>query len=446
MHPNPPTTPDPRLAALELRLHTRQFEVFHSPKRFRVLVAGRRFGKSELALAELLRAAKDSPNQLVWYVAPSQKFAKRTIWPRLKKLTRNLWARTPLEHQLHIELTNGSSIVVHGGFNPDNLRGDGLDFVVLDETSDLKPDVWAQSLHPALTDRKGRALFLGTPKGRNHLYDYFELAQSNPDQWASYQFTTEQGGIVDKSELESVSRSTDANTYRQEFEAQFTTIGQYRAYLSFNRESNICDTHFELSSPLIWSIDFNVDPMCMLIMQRVHDNVYVLAEIAVRSNSSTTQEACRIFVQHIEPYLKAVSRTYGVLQVQIYGDASGHQRRTSAAATDWNLIRGFFATHHTGEIQISCHFSHSNPHVRDRVNCVNARLRNHFGDSQLFISPGAKELVRDLEEVCYTVDSTGSATTELNKSDRNRTHMSDALGYYISQAFPLRGILRLPIP
>jgi hypothetical protein len=446
MRANPPTTPHPTVGTLALHLHAPQFEVFHCQKRFRVLVAGRRFGKSELALAELLRAAKDAPNRLVWYVAPSQKFAKRTIWPRLKKITRNLWASTPREQGLHIDLINGSSISVQGGFNPDNLRGDGLDFVVLDETSDIKPDVWAQSLYPALTDRKGRALFLGTPKGRNHLYDYFELAQSNPAEWASYQFTTEQGGIVEKSELESVSRSTDANTFSQEFEARFTTLGQYLAYLSFTRESNVCDTHFELSAPLIWSLDFNVDPMCMLLMQRIRDTVYVLHEIAVRSNNNTTEEACRIFVQHAEPYLKAVSRTYGVLNVQIYGDASGHQRRTSAASTDWSLIRQYFATHHRGEIQINCHFANANPYVRDRVNCVNARLRNALGEPQLFISPGAKELIRDLEEVCYAVDSTGSPTTELNKSDRHRTHMSDALGYYLSQAFPLRAKLQLPIP
>jgi hypothetical protein len=174
--------------------------------------------------------------------------------------------------------------------------------------------------------------------------------------------------------------------------------------------------------------------------------VNVLEEIVVRSNSNTTEAACHIFVQRAAPYLKVVSRVYGILNVHIYGDASGHQRRTSATSTDWSIIRQFFSTMHRGEIQLSCHFANVNPFVHDRINCVNSRLRNYFGDPQLFISPGAKELIRDLEEVCYIVDSTGSATNELNKSDRNRTHMSDALGYYISQAFPLRGKLNLPIP
>jgi hypothetical protein len=446
MHSHLPTTANPQLGTLELDLHPLQYQVFHSPKRYRVLVAGRRFGKTELALAELLRTAQNSPNRLVWYIAPTKTDAKRIIWPRLKTVTRHLWAKQPVESELRIDLINGSSIAVKGGFNPGNLVGQGLDLVVLDETADLKPDAWSQSLRPALADRQGRALFLGTPKGRNHLFDYFQSAESNPDEWASYQFTTEQGGIVQKSELLSASRTMDSNTFGQQFEARFNAIGTYRAYVAFDHAANIRDVHFEPSAPLIWSLDFNVDPMCMLIMQNVHDNVYILQEIAVRSHSSTTQEACRIFVEHATPYLKIVARTYGALNVKIYGDASGHQRRTSATDTDWNLIRQYFATHHRGEIQISCHQAKANPLVRDRINCVNSRLRNHLGDPQLFITPGAKELIRDLEEVCYTTDSTGSPTTELNKSDRHRTHMSDALGYYISQAFPLKRTLHLPIP
>jgi len=428
----------------KLSLHPRQYQVFHSPKRFRVLVAGRRFGKTELALAELFRAASSTPDQLVWYVAPSEKLAKRIVWRRLKKITRRLWAHKPSEQDLAIHLLNGSAIVVKGGFHPDSLRGEGLDFVVLDEAADLKPDLWTYSLRPSLADRQGRALFIGTPKGRNHLFNYFELAQSHPDDWAAFQFSTEEGGIVTKSELESAGRAMDANIFRQEFQAQFTAIGSYRAYLSFDRELNIRETRFEPSQPLIWSLDFNIDPMCMLLMQRIGGDVFVLEEIAVRSHANTTEEACRIFVQRAAPYMQITGRTSGALEVHIYGDASGHQRRTAATATDWNLIRQFFAMH-TGAIQISCRQATVNPRVRDRINCVNARLRNHFGQPQLFISPGCKELIRDLEEVCFTTDSTGAPTNELNKSDRHRTHLSDALGYYLSQAFPLRGTFHLPL-
>ena len=435
-----PSTPEHR--KLQLRLNPRQFQVLYSPKRFRVLVAGRRFGKTELALAELLRAARQ-PNQLIWYVGPTADLAKDIIWRRLKSITRPLWAQKPLESERRITLQNGSAIIVKGGFKPDSLRGAGLDFVVLDEAADLKADSWPYSLRPSLADRQGRALFIGTPNGRNHLFNYFEFAQSDPE-WDSFQFTTQEGGIVLPTELESAGRQMDANIFRQEFEAQFTVIGNYRAYLAFEREANLRELRFEPSQPLIWSIDFNVDPMSMLLMQRIGDNVHVLDEIVVRSNTCTTEDACRIFVERAAVYSALVGSIHGSLDVHIYGDASGHQRRTSAPATDWTLIRDFFRQFHKGAIQISCRFANINPHVRDRINCVNARLRNKFGEPQLFISPGCKELIRDLEEVCFTTDSTGAPTNELNKSDRHRTHMSDALGYYISQIFPLRGLLHLP--
>jgi hypothetical protein len=432
----------PQKYKLGFPLHPRQHQVFECPNRFRVLVAGRRFGKSELALAELVRAALHSPNRLVWYVCPSDKQAKRIIWRRLKAATSHLWSQKPLETERRIDLKNKSAILVKGAFDPDSLRGDGLDFIVLDEVADLKSHTWSDILRPSLADRKGRALFIGTPKGRNHLYDYFELAKSNPD-WASFQFTTEEGGLVDKSEIESAAREMDSNVFRRELEAQFTVIGDYRAYLAFDRDLNIREVRFEASLPLIWSLDFNVDPMCMLLMQRNADIVHVLEELVVRSQSTTTEDACRVFLQSAERYLKSAGWVGPALQVHAYGDASGHQRRTSAAATDWTLIRNFFRTFHTGAIELSCRYANLNPLVRDRINCVNARLRNSSGEPRLFISPGCKELIRDLEEVCFTVDSVGAPTCELNKSDRNRTHMSDALGYYISQAFPLRGTFHL---
>jgi len=418
-----------------LRLHPRQWEVFHSAKRFRVLVAGRRFGKTELALAEIFRAAIEGPNRLVWYVGPSEGFVKRVFWRRLKSVTRLRWAQQPSESERRIELTNGSSIVVKGAFDPDSLRGEGLDFVVLDEVADLKPSTWSYVIRPALADRQGRALFIGTPKGRNHLYDYFELAKSNPD-WGSFQFSTEEGGIVTKDELESAGREMDANIFRQEFDAQFTSIGQHRAYLSFDRQSNVREVSFAGDQPLAWSIDFNVDPMCMLLIQRIGDDINVLEEIIVRPDA-TTEKACRELIERVTPYTRLVHCGHAPLQLRIYGDASGHQRRTSGSSTDWTQIREFFYLY-KGFVQPLYYSASANPLVRDRVNCVNARLRNKYGESHLFISPACKELIRDLEEVTWSTDSTGAPTRDLNKKDRDRTHLSDALGYFVSQDFPLR--------
>jgi hypothetical protein len=435
-------THEPQSAAPRLRLHARQYEVFFCPRRFRVVVAGRRAGKTELALAEMLRAST-VPNSLIWFVAPNRNLAKEIIWDRLKSLTRPLWAEQPLEGPLRINLKNGSSIIVKGGFKPENLRGTGVDFVVLDETADLKPDAWNYSIRPALADRRGRAMIFGSPRGRNHLYDHFEFAKIDPDEWGSFHFTTAQSGMVQAIELDSVCRQMSGNAFRQEFDAEFTSIGNYPVYLSFSREANVREVRFEVSSPLIWSLDFNVDPMCMLLMQRIGDIIYVLEEIEVRSDHCTTEMACQRFVERTAPYVKLVGSYSGALEVHLYGDSSGHQRRTAAADTDWTIIRNHFRTFHRGSIDLFCHFTSVNPFIRDRINCVNARLRNAREEAQLFISPGCKELIRDLEEVCYKIDAAGAPTNDIDKSDRNRTHMSDALGYYISQVFPLRGLNKL---
>jgi hypothetical protein len=166
----------------------------------------------------------------------------------------------------------------------------------------------------------------------------------------------------------------DSNVFRQEFDAQFTTIGRHRAYLSFDRASNVCEVRFVGTEPLVWSLDFNVDPMCMLLMQRVQDDIYVLEEIVIRPDA-TTEKACRALIERVDPYTKLVHWMHAPLALRIYGDASGHQRRTAGSATDWNQIREFFHMH-KGFVEPSFYFASANPLVRDRVNCVNARLRN----------------------------------------------------------------------
>ena len=179
---------------MTVRLKPPQATVFASDQRFRVLVAGRRFGKTYLALVELFQAAWGK-GRLVWYVGPFLKQAKRIAWKPLKEMTRLYWAKTPNETDLSIELTSGGTICVRGADNYDSLRGDGLDFVVVDEYASVRPEAWTEVLRPALADREGRALFIGTPQGRNHFHQMVESAEGRPD-WKVFQFTIAEGGTV----------------------------------------------------------------------------------------------------------------------------------------------------------------------------------------------------------------------------------------------------------
>jgi hypothetical protein len=126
------------------------------------------------------------------------------------------------------------------------------------------------------------------------------------------------------------------------------------------------------------------------------------------------------------------------MQIHVFGDASGNQKRTAAADTDWTIIKTHFFAKWVGTYHPTYRIQSSNPPVRDRVNCVNSRLRNTHGEPRLFVDPKCRELVKDLDLVAWSTDSTGAVTSEIDKSDRARTHCSDALGYFIAQAFPLK--------
>jgi hypothetical protein len=122
--------------------------------------------------------------------------------------------------------------------------------------------------------------------------------------------------------------------------------------------------------------------------------------------------------------------------VYVYGDSTGDQRRTSASRTDWQIAKDFFGRY-PERFSAVLRVPSANPPVKDRVNCVNAKLRNHAGQYRLLVHPGCKALIKDFEQVCWKTDPHGNSLVELDKSDSNRTHVSDALGYLIARKFPM---------
>ena len=151
--------------AENLSLRWAQGEVFNAKNRFRVLVAGRRFGKSYLSCIELLKAAIDRPGETYFYCAPTYRMAKDIAWKEIKKLIPPQWIQSKNETDLKIELINGSLIELKGTENATTLRGRSLAGVVLDEAAFMDSDVWFQVIRPALADKQGWALFISTPDG-----------------------------------------------------------------------------------------------------------------------------------------------------------------------------------------------------------------------------------------------------------------------------------------
>jgi len=411
-----------------VRLTPPQTTVFTCDRRFRVLVAGRRFGKTYLALVELIRAAS-RPGSVVWYVGPSIKQSKRIVWKALKKMTQPFWSVKPNETDLRVELISGGIICVRGADNYDSLRGDGLDFVVVDEYASIRPEVWTEVLRPALADRQGRALFIGTPRGFDHLHELVEGAETLPD-WATFQFTTAEGGNVPPEELVSAAREMDERTYRQEFEASFETLGVGRAYYAFDRANNVSNLRFDGRVALSWALDFNMNPLCSVLAQVHGGRVHVLEEMILPD--SNTLAACEELLSRTQKW-----STGFPLSICVYGDATGEQRRTSASRTDWQIVKDFFGRY-PDRFHATLRVPSANGPVKDRVNGVNALLRNHAGQHRLLVDRNCKALIKDFEQVCWKTDPHGNSLVELNKSNSMRTHVSDALGYLVAREFPMR--------
>ena len=210
------------MAELNIDLHPAQLQIFNSKKRFKIVAAGRRFGKSYLSAWLLLINAIQSESKDVFYVAPTFQQAKDIMWGMLKDLGKDLIAAAH-ENTAVLTLVNGRKIYLKGSDRPDTLRGIGLAYVVLDEYASMKPVVWEQIIRPTLADVQGGALFIGTPAGKNHFFDLYKDALEEDD-WDSFQFTSTDNPFLPSEEIEASRKSMSSMSFRQEFEASFETF------------------------------------------------------------------------------------------------------------------------------------------------------------------------------------------------------------------------------
>jgi phage terminase large subunit len=188
--------------------------------RFVVVVAHRRFGKTVAAINEAIKAAIKCPldRPRIGYIAPTYSQAKRVAWDYLTHYTRPLGATANIA-ELRVDFWD-RRIQLYGSDNPDGLRGQYFDLVILDEIADQNPKIWNEIIRPALADRKGKAIFIGTPKGQNHFKELRDRAETEPD-WAMLEFRASETGIVAAEELQAAKREMGDDKYAQEFECSF---------------------------------------------------------------------------------------------------------------------------------------------------------------------------------------------------------------------------------
>ena len=387
-----------------------QTEVIKEKSRFRVLITGRRFGKTYLAINELAKFASKS-NQKVWYVAPTYRQAKQIVWTELKqKLIEHKWVKNINHSDLTFLLKNNSTITLRGSDNENALRGVGINFLVIDEFADVSKEAWYEVLRPTLSDTGGHALFCGSPRGfGNWSYELFKQGETNKD-WSSFKFTTLEGGQVSKKEIEQAKQDLDIRTFQQEYEATFVNYSGM-IYYNFNRQKNIIEKYDRNHAFLHIGLDFNVDPMTAVVCYIERDIIIVVDEIQIYS--SNTQEMC-----------EEIKIRYKNKNIVGYPDPSARQRKTSAGGfTDISILKN-------AGFDVRCR--NTAPLVRDRINSVNSKLKNVNGKNNLFILKSCKNVIKSIERQIY------KEGTHIPDKDSGYDHMNDALGYLVEFNFPLR--------
>jgi phage terminase large subunit len=238
----------------------RQFIAFHNrSERFSCIVTHRRAGKTVACVHDLQRAAMTSgkTRPRFAYLSPFLKQAKATAWDYLRAAMAPLREEGATSHEteLRVDYPNGGQVRLYGADNPDALRGIYLDGVVLDEYADMDPRVWSEIIRPALADRQGWAVFIGTPKGRNAFFQLWQRAQAEPG-WFSLMLKAVETGLIADSELALARRDLSEEQYAQEFECSFDAaiVGAYygRQIATAESDGRIAGVPYDPAA-LVWT-------------------------------------------------------------------------------------------------------------------------------------------------------------------------------------------------
>lgn len=323
------------------------------------------------------------------------------------------------DHTIIFEETQ-STILLRSLTDSDALRGTNLSWFGVDELTYANESSWLQ-LAARLRDPKASAYCgfgVWTPKGADWVYRRF-IAEANPE----YRIVTarpfENEFVLDRNPryYDLLKGSYCDAEYRQEALGEYLTNSHNKVYSSFDPEVHLTSTQRNYALPLLWAFDFNVDPMCSVVVQKDGEGVKVLDEIVLRR--SGTEEMCLEFANRYGDHL---------MPVKIYGDASGNARSTKGSS-DYDIARATLARKLASPFTFAV--PKQNPRVRDRVALVNALFMDASGSVRLRIDRKCKELTRDFEELRFKENSSVLDKT----SDSDRSHLSDALGYLIWQEY-----------
>ncbi len=382
-------------------------------------------GKSQALCHEALRLSYYNAGRLGLIGAPT--------YPMLRDATQVTLLSILEESRIPFDLNKAENVLVLKDTRSkilfrslddfERLRGTNLAWFGLDELTYTSEEAWLR-LEGRLRDPRAIHLCgfaVWTPKGYDWVYRRF-LSGRVPGYEAIIARPMENRHILDKVPdfYERLKTSYDERFYRQEVLGEYLHITDGLVYHAFDRLVHVKSNEIEPSKPLLWALDFNVDPMSSIVAQICDGHVRVMDEIVMCRAS--TKQACEEF------HNRYGAHAGGVV---VYADASGARMQTTGAS-DHAIVKTCLRNAGFGNVVYK--IPGRNPPVRDRVAQVNATLKTAGGEVQLFIDPKCRELIKDLEEVMYKPE-TGVIDKE---RDPRRTHLSDALGYLIWMEFQQR--------
>jgi hypothetical protein len=377
-------------------------------------------GKSQALCHEAIRLSYVNPGRPGLIGAPT--------YPMLRDTTQQALFDILNSNQIPYEFAKAENILVMREtgsrimFRPldefERLRGTNLAWFGLDELTYTPEAAWLR-LEGRLRDPKATRLCgfaVWTPKGYDWVYQRF-ISEPKPGYEAILAKPYENRFLLEQVPdfYDRLKSSYDEKFYQQEVLGQYLHMRGGLVYHTFDRTIHVGEIEVDRNLPLLWALDFNVDPMSSVVAQIKGGGIRALDEIVLRH--ATTEEACVRFHE-----------TFGThaAGIVVSGDASGNNAQTTGSS-DYEIIREFFRVN--GRVPIEFRVPKANPHVRERVNLMNAKLKSAAGEIQMLVHRRCKELIKDFEQVSYKEDS-----NQVDKEkDRNRTHLSDALGYLVWQ-------------
>lgn len=423
-----------KVISLDYAPYDYQKELHYADSRFNVVVGGRRVGKSKMALQELVRHCLETPGADAWWVAPTLAMSREVGFEEFKDYKDVL--APALENVndtlMRVRFVNGSVLYFKGGDNEKSLRGRGLTYVVVDEAAFLSPEIWNRAILPALADRKGRALLISTPNGRNWFYDLALYAsasqteaygQGKQSSWSYYHWPSYKNPLLTEEELESIAASVSETDYRQEFLAEFITRGGM-VYEDFDQDNVVPSfTPSKEVYQIALGIDFgyaNPTAVAFMAIDEVRREVIQFDELYVTRTSiaEIEQLICEKLYYH-DLYPADVKR--------IYTDPSGN-------SISQDLAQGISPVDHLRMSELQWRVTNKKSLIAPGLALVRSFIKASNGVRRFFVTENCKNALRSLTGYAYADQDRGEFKEEPLK-DGEHDHMCDAIRYFFVNEF-----------